>query len=73
MEFTFSKNRWILEEEPLGVESDFALGMHIPRRWDKILDIDSCDIMPSVGSKIVNFVRDPVSYTHLTLPTKRIV
>ena len=58
MEFTFSKNRWILEEEPLGVESDFALGMHIPRRWDKILDIDSCDIMPSVGSKIVNFVRD---------------
>ena len=32
--------------------------MHIPRRWDKILDIDSCEYMPSVGSKIVNYVRD---------------
>ena len=58
MEFTFSKNRWILNGEPEKVESDFALGMHIPRRWDKILDINSCDLMPSVGSKIINFVRD---------------
>ena len=58
MEFTFSKNRWILEGEPRDVKSDFALGMHIPKRWDKILDINSCDLMPSIGSKIVNYVRD---------------
>ena len=58
MEFTFSKNRWILDDEPEKVESDFALGMHIPKRWDKILDIKSCDLMPDVGSKIINFVRD---------------
>ncbi|RCL90397.1 23S rRNA (uracil(1939)-C(5))-methyltransferase RlmD [bacterium] len=58
MEFTFSKNRWILDDEPEKVESDFALGMHIPKRWDKILDIKSCDLMPYVGSKIINFVRD---------------
>ena len=58
MEFTFSKNRWILESEPRDVKSDFALGMHIPKRWDKILDINSCDLMPDVGSKIINFVRD---------------
>lgn len=58
MEFTFSKNRWILSDEPEKAESDFALGMHIPKRWDKILDINSCYLMPEVGSKIINFVRD---------------
>ena len=58
MEFTFSKNRWILDDEPDKVESDFALGMHIPKRWDKILDINACYLMPEVGSKIINFVRD---------------
>jgi len=58
MEFTFSKNRWVLSDEPEKAESDFALGMHIPKRWDKILDINSCYLMPEVGSKIINFVRD---------------
>ena len=65
MEFTFSKNRWILEDEPRDVKSDFALGMHIPKRWDKILDINSCDLMPSIGSKIVNFVRDLAKESNL--------
>ncbi|HCI16258.1 MAG TPA: 23S rRNA (uracil(1939)-C(5))-methyltransferase RlmD, partial [Candidatus Marinimicrobia bacterium] len=40
MEFTFSNNRWVLPGEPENVERDFALGMHIPKRWDKILNID---------------------------------
>ena len=40
MEFTFSNNRWVLPGEPEGVSRDFALGMHIPKRWDKILNID---------------------------------
>ena len=30
MEFTFSNRRWILKEEPENVQSDFALGLHIP-------------------------------------------
>ena len=58
MEFTFSSNRWILENEPANVKSDFALGMHIPRRWDKILDIESCHLMPEIGTEIINYVRD---------------
>ena len=58
MEFTFSKNRWILEDEPDNVESNFALGMHIPKRWDKILDIQECHLMPEIGSQIINYVRE---------------
>jgi len=58
MEFTFSKNRWILEDEPDNVESNFALGMHIPKRWDKILDIEECHLMPEIGSQIINYARE---------------
>ena len=54
MEFTFSNNRWVLPSEPEGVERDFALGMHIPKRWDKILNIDTCHLMPEIGTKILN-------------------
>ena len=39
MEFTFSPNRWVLESEPEGVDKSFALGLHIPGRFDKILDL----------------------------------
>jgi len=53
MEFTFSNNRWVLPEEPEGVNRDFALGMHIPKRWDKILNIDECHLMPEIGTKIL--------------------
>ena len=53
MEFTFSNNRWVLPEEPEDVERDFALGMHIPKRWDKILNIDECHLMPKIGTEIL--------------------
>ncbi|MDP6339161.1 MAG: 23S rRNA (uracil(1939)-C(5))-methyltransferase RlmD [Candidatus Marinimicrobia bacterium] len=54
MEFTFSNNRWVLPSESEEVERDFALGMHIPKRWDKILNIDACHIMPEIGTEILN-------------------
>ena len=58
MEFTFSPHRWILESEPEGVDSSFALGLHIPGRYDKILDIDTCHIQPDVGNKILGIARE---------------
>ncbi|MEA1880991.1 MAG: 23S rRNA (uracil(1939)-C(5))-methyltransferase RlmD [Candidatus Marinimicrobia bacterium] len=57
MEFTFSNNRWVLPGEPEDVERDFALGMHIPKRWDKILNIDECHIQPQLGNEILNKVQ----------------
>ena len=58
MEFTFSPHRWILESEPEGVDSSFALGLHIPGRYDKILDIDTCHIQPDIGNKILGIARE---------------
>ena len=54
MEFTFSDNRWVLPDEPENIDKDFALGMHIPKRWDKILNINECHIMPKIGTEILN-------------------
>ena len=58
MEFTFSPNRWVLESEPEGVDKSFALGLHIPGRFDKILDIHECHIQPEIGNRILSVARD---------------
>ena len=58
MEFTFSNRRWTLPDEPKDVEQGFALGLHIPGRYDKILDIKECHIQPKIGNEILNFVRE---------------
>ena len=44
LEFTFSNKRWLTKEEiahPGELERN-GLGFHIPKRYDKILDIDHC-------------------------------
>jgi 23S rRNA (uracil1939-C5)-methyltransferase len=58
MEFTFSPYRWVLDSEPEGVDRSFALGLHIPGRYDKILDIKNCHIQPEIGNKILKVARE---------------
>jgi len=58
MEFTFSNRRWILKEEPENVISNFALGLHIPGRYDKILDINECYIQKDIANTILNIVKE---------------
>ena len=58
MEFTFSPHRWVLDSEPEGVSKSFALGLHIPGRYDKILDINNCYIQPEIGNKILKVARE---------------
>lgn len=58
MEFTISNRRWVDREEPEDAKKDFALGLHIPGRFDKILDIHQCHIQPAIGNKILSIVRD---------------
>lgn len=60
MEFSFSDRRWLLPEE-LGdpdIPRDFALGLHVPGTFDKILDIDACLLQPEKGNRILNDARD---------------
>ena len=51
MEFGFSSTRWMTPEEVAsGAELDNknAVGFHIPRMWDKILDINKCHFIKSL-------------------------
>lgn len=57
MEFSFSNRRWILPGEAEDSDKDFALGLHVPRRYDKILDINQCFIQPELGNDILNAVK----------------
>ena len=43
MEFSFSNRPWYLDGEEKN-NPKFALGLHIPRRYDKIVDIEECHI-----------------------------
>lgn len=60
MEFGFSDSRWMTNEEiESGVEFDNknALGFHIPRMWDKILDIEKCHLQEDPSNAIRNEIR----------------
>lgn len=59
LDFTFSNNRWLTREE---IESgkDFernALGFHIPKRFDKIVDIDHCYLQGGISNDVRNELR----------------
>ena len=61
MEFSFSNARWLTEKE-LASDEEFenknALGFHIPKMWDKILNIDKCFLQEDPSNAIRNSVRD---------------
>ena len=60
MEFSFSANRWLTDWEIASGDSfdkDFALGLHAPGRFDKVLDLSSCDLVPESVMPIVNSIR----------------
>lgn len=69
MEFGFSDSRWMTQEEiESGVEFDNknALGFHIPRMWDKILDIDKCHLQEDPSNAIRNEIRRFANANHLS-------
>ena len=61
MEFSFSEKRWLTKEEisKEGIlDKDFSLGLHIPKIYDKVLDVDECFLQSELSNKILNFTRD---------------
>lgn len=59
MEFSFGASRWLTEQE-MGDESitkDFALGLHIPGRFDKVLDVQECYLADERASNIIHSIR----------------
>lgn len=59
LEFTFSNKRWLPQEEMN--ESNFnqpGLGFHVPRLFDKVIDIQECHLQPEPSNAIRMAVRE---------------
>ena len=69
MEFSFSNSRWLTEKEIDSIEdlgNRNALGFHIPKMWDKILDINKCHLQEDPSNAIRNEIRAFANENNLT-------
>ncbi|PAP76586.1 23S rRNA (uracil(1939)-C(5))-methyltransferase RlmD [Rubrivirga marina] len=60
MEFSFSAMRWLTDWEIATgeeMDTDFALGLHVPGRFDKVLDLKACYLQSEWSARLVNGVR----------------
>ena len=59
MEFSFGDKRWLTDIEVANDEEildrNFALGLHAPGRYDRVLDVLNCYLQSEVSNKILNF------------------
>jgi 23S rRNA (uracil1939-C5)-methyltransferase len=71
MEFTFSRYRWLMPEEMPDVRTDqaeeLAVGLHVPKRYDKVVNIEECYLQSEVSSAILNTVREIAKVWKLTV------
>lgn len=59
LEFTFSNKQWLTKEQ-IDTEEKIqrnGLGFHIPRLFDKVVDVETCHLMEEPVNKIKNEVR----------------
>lgn len=65
MEFSFGASRWLTASEIQGGEDlenrHFALGLHVPERFDKVLDIDSCLLQCEAGDTVLRHIKEKAS------------
>jgi len=63
LEYTFSSKRYYPEEEfqkmrEDGIAPQTALGYHVPRYFDKVINIDECFLQPEPSNQIRNAVKE---------------
>ncbi len=61
MEFTFSNHRWLLDHEAkqeTPFEHTNAVGLHVPGRFDKVVDIQTCYLQGEPTNALRNFLRE---------------
>jgi len=59
MEFSCSDRRWLMPEEmdKPDIDKGFAIGLHVPGTFYKIIDTRVCFLQPALGNRILNDVR----------------
>jgi 23S rRNA (uracil1939-C5)-methyltransferase len=80
MEYSFAEKQWLSsppqksEEEMISQDvslehqqSPIFLGLHVPQRYDKVLDIDECHLQSHFSNQILNFTRDFARRNHLNV------
>jgi 23S rRNA (uracil1939-C5)-methyltransferase len=73
MEYSFSEMQWLtikpsISELEVKREEELAnvfLGLHVPQRYDKILDIHECHLQSTLSNNILNATRTFVRENHL--------
>ncbi|MDR2388637.1 MAG: 23S rRNA (uracil(1939)-C(5))-methyltransferase RlmD [Tannerellaceae bacterium] len=61
LEFTFARSKWLTEEQlhtPEANRDNQALGFHIPGRFDKVLDIETCYLQTDLSNRIRRHIKD---------------
>lgn len=61
MEFSFSNQRWLTNEEIAGQDAlahRNGLGLHIPGRWDRVLDLQECLLQGAPSNDIRLSIRN---------------
>jgi 23S rRNA (uracil1939-C5)-methyltransferase len=60
MEFSFSTRPWLPPEHfTKGTRAEgFALGLHVPGTFDKVLDMEACLLQPETGNRIMRAVKE---------------
>ncbi|NBU80441.1 MAG: 23S rRNA (uracil(1939)-C(5))-methyltransferase RlmD [Flavobacteriaceae bacterium] len=70
MEFGFSNTRWLneteIKSEDQSLSKNPALGFHIPRMWDKILDIEKCHLQEDPSNAIRNEIKRFATENNMT-------
>ncbi len=69
LEFSFSDKKWLTNEEVksgAAIDNRNALGFHIPKMFDKILDIKNCYLQEEPSNSIRNEIRDFANKHSLT-------
>ena len=73
LEFTFSNKRWLTKEEintPDTLKQDNALGFHVPRIWDKVVNINKCYLQKDPSNAIrleIKKYADKNSYSYFDI------
>lgn len=61
LEYTFSNRRWLLDDE---AKSDVelahtnAVGLHVPGRFDKVVDLETCYLQGDPTNQVRNYLRE---------------
>lgn len=57
LDLSFSDRAWLVDVPQEGVERPKALGFHVPGRFDRVLDVEYCHLMPEKVNHIQRGIR----------------